>query len=172
MRRLDGTPNSTDMNFNKLREVGRDREAWCAAGHRVVKNRTWLGNWTAAMTVCGGALVCVFLSSPATQSWLATVALEASSLQAVSSMAGENPPAPQPVPAPPKRLGFAGLTLTPWLFAGMVPFLQYLLVEKAGNNAPRWTKLVRLIRWQVNDFSFKHRAWKYVSEWSHSPLIY
>ena len=40
MRRLDGTPNSTDMNFNKLREVGRDREAWCAAGHRVMKNRT------------------------------------------------------------------------------------------------------------------------------------
>lgn len=100
----------------------------------VVKSRTRRGNWIAVMTVHGGALVCGFLSSPARQSWLAH---EAPSLQAVSSVAGENPPAPQPVPAPPKRLGFTGLTLTPWLFAGMVPFLQYLLVEKAGNNAPR-----------------------------------
>ena len=40
MRWLDGNTDSMDMNFRKLREMVRDREACCPAVHGVVKNQT------------------------------------------------------------------------------------------------------------------------------------
>ena len=33
-----------DMNLGKLREMVRDRKAWCAAVHRVTKTQTQLGD--------------------------------------------------------------------------------------------------------------------------------
>ena len=33
---------SMDVNLSKLREIVKDREAWCAAAHGVSKNRTQL----------------------------------------------------------------------------------------------------------------------------------
>ena len=40
MRYLDGISDLMDMNFSKLWELVIDREAWCAAAHRVAKNLT------------------------------------------------------------------------------------------------------------------------------------
>ena len=44
MRWPEGITDSMDMNLGKLREMVRDREAWCAALHGIVKSRTQLGN--------------------------------------------------------------------------------------------------------------------------------
>ena len=40
----DNNPDQMDMNSSKVWEIVKDREAWCAAVHGVIKSQTWLNN--------------------------------------------------------------------------------------------------------------------------------
>ena len=46
IRCLNGTTDLMDMNLSRLREIVKDKEAWCAAVHGAAKSQTRLSDWT------------------------------------------------------------------------------------------------------------------------------
>ena len=51
------------MNLGRLREVVRDREAWCATVHEVTKCWIQLDNWTRTTAMWGASICCNMLTS-------------------------------------------------------------------------------------------------------------
>ena len=61
MRQLDGLIDSMNMSLNKLQEIVREREAWCAAVRGVAKNQTQLSDLT--LLLASGAICFVAIDN-------------------------------------------------------------------------------------------------------------
>ena len=60
---MDGIADSIDMNLRKLRDMVMDREAWCAAVHRVAKYQTQLRDQITTVLLKMGIAMVIFLKT-------------------------------------------------------------------------------------------------------------
>ena len=86
-RWLDGITNSMDLSLSKRREIVKDRGAWRAVVHLVVKSQTQLGDWTTT-TGSGwdppqrlGKLEHTILASPSSPLQVTSSSLEGACIQ-------------------------------------------------------------------------------------------
>ena len=77
MRWLDDITDSMDMSLSKLREMVKDREAWCTAVHGVAKSQTRLRDSTTRSCGLGQAFLLAELQFPylGIGQWLASLGL-------------------------------------------------------------------------------------------------
>ena len=77
MRWLDDITDSMDMSLSKLREMVKDREAWCTAVHGVAKSQTQLRDSTTRSCGLGQAFLLAELQFPYLRigQWLASLGL-------------------------------------------------------------------------------------------------
>ena len=57
IRWLDGINDPMDTSLSKVREILKDREGWCAAGHGVAKSQTLLSNESTILCIVPGFLL-------------------------------------------------------------------------------------------------------------------
>ena len=69
VRRFDCIIDSTGMSLNKVREVVKDKGAWCAAVHGITKSWTWLSDWTTTRLFLDCPSSCVQFSLSEESDW-------------------------------------------------------------------------------------------------------